>query len=76
MTCEEFVELISVYLDAVLEAEQEALFVEHLRRCPPCAVCLEQFRQTATILAAVPAPATIAVARREHLLAAFRAAHG
>ena len=77
MTCEEFVELISTYLDAVLEPEQEALFVEHMRRCPPCTVCLEQFMLTARILAAVSAgPDTITGSRREDLMAAFRAARG
>jgi predicted anti-sigma-YlaC factor YlaD len=76
MTCEEFVELVSTYLDVVLEPEQEALFLDHLRRCPPCAVCLEQFAATVRILAGASGPETIASNRREHLVAAFRAARG
>jgi hypothetical protein len=76
MTCEDLVELVSTYLDAVLEPQQEALFLDHLRRCPPCVVCLEQFTATVRILAGVSGPETIASNRREHLVAVFRAARG
>jgi predicted anti-sigma-YlaC factor YlaD len=76
VTCEEFVELVSTYLDSVLEPEQEALFLDHLRRCPPCSVCLEQFTVAARMLAAqAPHADTLTAACRHELVAAFRAAH-
>jgi predicted anti-sigma-YlaC factor YlaD len=76
MTCEEFVELVSTYLDAALEPEQEAAFLDHLRRCPPCSVFLDQFALTVRILAGVSGPATIKGKRQEELMSAFRVARG
>jgi len=76
VNCPEFVELVSAFLDGVLEPVHEVLFVEHLSSCSNCAVCLAQFRMTVRVLAQAPCPATITVKRREQLVAAFRAARG
>jgi predicted anti-sigma-YlaC factor YlaD len=85
VNCPEFVEVISAYLDGALEPVHEVLFVGHLRSCGDCTVCLEQFRVTVRVLAEASSlsgpsgpsgPATIAVERREQLVAAFRTARG
>lgn len=42
--CDCFYKVLSDYLDGELPAEEAALVEEHLRRCPPCLVYLEQFK--------------------------------
>lgn len=47
MRCDEFVELVTDFLDGALEPETEARVVEHLAGCDGCQTYLEQLRQTA-----------------------------
>jgi len=42
--CDCFYQVLSDFLDGELPAEDAALVEEHLRRCPPCLVYLEQFK--------------------------------
>lgn len=46
MTCKELVELVTAYLEGALDADQYALFDEHLEYCDGCRNYLEQFRVT------------------------------
>ena len=70
MTCEEFVELVTAYLEGTLPDDQRAAFDEHLALCPGCDTYLHQFRQTIEVLGELPEESLSSPAR-EHLLDAF-----
>lgn len=53
ITCKELVELVTDYLDHRMPAEQRLRFEEHIAFCSPCAVYLEQIRQTITVTGAL-----------------------
>jgi len=42
--CDCFYQALSDYFDGNLSAEESELVEEHMRRCPPCLIYLEQFR--------------------------------
>jgi anti-sigma factor RsiW len=69
--CDEFVELVTAFLDGTLDAETEARFVEHIAECEGCESYLHQFRQTIDALGTLPADSLSADARTT-LLSAFR----
>ena len=46
MTCKELVELVTAYLDGVLDTDTHVLFDAHLEYCDGCRNYLEQFRVT------------------------------
>ena len=71
LTCAEFVELVTAYLEHGLPADVEARFAEHLAACEGCERYLDQFRETIRQLGSLPAESLPAPAR-ERLLAAFR----
>jgi anti-sigma factor RsiW len=71
MTCREFVELVTDYLEDRLPASERERFDVHLGVCPGCVTYLEQIRETVAFTGTlreddIPPPA------RESLLAAFR----
>jgi anti-sigma factor RsiW len=70
MTCEEFVELVTAYLEGTLPQEQREAFDEHLALCPGCDTYLAQFRTTIDLLGELPEESLSSPAR-EHLLHAF-----
>jgi anti-sigma factor RsiW len=70
LTCAEFVELVTAYLERSLPAEVEARFVEHLTACEGCDRYLDQFRDTIRRLGTLP-PESLGAPVREQLLAAF-----
>ena len=70
MTCQEFVELVTAYLEDALPDGQRAAFEEHLRLCPGCEHYLAQFRHTIQLLGELPQAALSAPGRRR-LLDAF-----
>jgi anti-sigma factor RsiW len=72
MTCEEFVELVTAYLDGSLPAEQVIAFDEHLALCPGCDRYLAQFRTTIDLLGELPEE-SISTPARDRLLDAFAA---
>lgn len=74
MTCREFVELVTAYLDGTLDAPAEARFTEHLAECDGCDTYLAQFRQTIGALGHLPAESVTGLAR-VRLLTAFRDWH-
>jgi len=45
MTCREFFELLSDYLDDEMAPEARVVFERHIELCPPCVDYLESFRR-------------------------------
>ena len=50
LTCAEFVELVTAYLDGALDRDTEGRFVDHATRCEGCERYLDQFRETIRLL--------------------------
>ena len=71
MNCDEFVELVTAYLEGALPAETERRFVEHLAECDGCDRYLDQIRTTVGALGHLPAQ-SLSPEARDQLLAAFR----
>ena len=46
MTCKELVDLITEYLDDALSSSDRLRFEQHIDRCSPCRIYLDQIRQT------------------------------
>jgi anti-sigma factor RsiW len=70
MTCEEFVELVTAYLEGTLPAGDRAAFDEHMALCPGCDRYLAQFRATIELLGQLPEE-SMSSPGRERLLDAF-----
>jgi anti-sigma factor RsiW len=70
MTCQEFVELVTAYLEDALSDADHAAFEEHLELCPGCDHYLAQFRQTIDLLGELPEE-TLSQPGRQRLLDAF-----
>ena len=71
LTCQQMVELVTEYLDGVMEPRRRARFEEHLAGCGGCTAYLAQFRTTVAVVGRldvddVPAPVM------DELLSAFR----
>jgi anti-sigma factor RsiW len=65
LTCREFVEMVTAFLDHALDAEANRRFVAHLPTCAGCDRYLDQVRQAIRELQDLPA---------EHLPAGARSA--
>lgn len=71
LTCAEFVELVTDYLEGALDRETEARFVLHATQCEGCETYLEQIRQTARLVGTLT-PESLPPEARDELLKAFR----
>jgi anti-sigma factor RsiW len=71
VNCDEFVELVTAYLEGGLDAATEQRFVAHLVECPGCDRYLDQIRFVIAELGHLPAE-RLAPETRDTLLAAFR----
>lgn len=71
MTCQELVELVTDYLEDVLESPRRAWFEAHLATCPHCRVYLEQMRATIRVLGRLT-PETLPPGAEAALLAHLR----
>jgi anti-sigma factor RsiW len=71
MDCDEFIELVTDFLDSALSEADSARFIEHLAVCDGCETYLAQFRQTIGTLGMLPAD-SISDEARAKLLSAFR----
>jgi anti-sigma factor RsiW len=71
LTCEDFVELVTEYLEGALDDETANRFEEHLALCPGCATYLDQMAKTASRLGEIPVE-SLSGAMRASLLDAFR----
>ncbi|MGS2805851.1 anti-sigma factor family protein [Nocardia sp. MW-W600-9] len=74
MDCDEFVELVTGFLDGALDSATESRFLAHLAECDGCEVYLDQIRRTTRDLGTL-APEQLSGAARSTLLAAFRDWH-
>ncbi|MEA2166974.1 MAG: hypothetical protein QOF76_274 [Solirubrobacteraceae bacterium] len=75
LVCQEFVELVTDYLEGALSRSDSKRFEKHFAACDGCTAYLEQFRATVLTLGELPPePADDHV--REHLLQAFRDVRG
>jgi len=70
MSCQQFVELVTAYLEDQLATEDRAAFEEHLHLCPGCDRYLAQFRTTISLLGQLPEESVSPTARTQ-LLEAF-----
>jgi hypothetical protein len=71
MTCAEFVELVTAYLEGALDHDTEQRFLEHVAICDGCDRYLHQIRETVIRLGELPAE-SLSDEARDHLLSAFR----
>jgi anti-sigma factor RsiW len=71
LNCNEFVELVTAFLDGALDPEVEGRFVDHLALCDGCDRYLDQMRQTIRTVGDLPAESLPGDAR-DALLRAFR----
>ena len=71
LTCKEFVELVTSYLEGALPPGERVRVEEHLAGCGACRNYLDQIRQTLAICGELTEEA-IEPEAREALLAAFR----
>ena len=71
LTCREFVELVTDFLEDALPPLERARFEAHLLDCDDCPVYLEQMRQTIRAVGAL-AEERIAPDARDELLRRFR----
>ena len=71
LSCQEFVELVTDYLEGALPEEERLRFEDHISRCDGCTAYLEQIRQTVAVVGRLTEDAISPEAERE-LLEAFR----
>ncbi len=71
LTCQEFVEIVSDYLEGALSASERARFEAHLLDCDDCPVYLEQMRLTIRLAGSLT-EASVRPEARDELLAIFR----
>ncbi|GIH05268.1 anti-sigma factor [Rhizocola hellebori] len=74
MNCDEFVELVTAYLEGALDEATQQRFAAHLSECDGCERYLDQIRQTVQTLATLP-PHSLGGQARDRLLEAFREFH-
>ncbi|MGP4052820.1 anti-sigma factor family protein [Streptomyces sp. 2A115] len=71
MNCNDFVELVTDFIERALSEEDERRFIEHLAECSGCERYLDQFRQTIATTGELT-PDLISPDARQQLLTAFR----
>jgi predicted anti-sigma-YlaC factor YlaD len=71
LSCKEFVELVTAYLELALDELLAQRVAQHLRECEGCAAYLEQIRQTIALLGTL-ADSSTAPDSKAALLALFR----
>ena len=69
--CQEFVELVTAYLEGALDPADKRRFDEHLAACGHCTQYLEQIRQTIRVTGSLR-PEDLSEEAEEALLKAFR----
>ena len=71
LTCRDFVELVTDYLEGALEQDTKLRFEQHMRICAGCETYLQQMNETASRLGEIPVE-TISDEMQQTLLSAFR----
>jgi anti-sigma factor RsiW len=75
LSCREFVELVTLYIDDAMLPEDRSRFQWHLERCEGCAVYVDQIRLTAELSGSVSLDG-LPPAAEDELLRAFADWHG
>ena len=70
-SCQEMVELVTEYLDGVMEPRRRARFEAHLAGCDGCSNYLEQFRTTVAVVGRIDV-ADVPESVMNELVSAFR----
>ena len=73
ITCQEVVDIVSDYLEGLVDEATRQEIEAHLALCPGCAEYLRQMRSTLRTLGHIPLD-TLSDAAKQDLTAAFRAA--
>jgi anti-sigma factor RsiW len=76
LACQEFVELVTDYLEGALSRRERRAFEHHISECDGCTNYFEQMRTVIASAGELPPPAPADPHVREHLLAAFRELRG
>jgi anti-sigma factor RsiW len=71
MSCRQFVEIVTDYLEQQLDEARRLWTEEHLAECGACRTYLDQMRQTISALRGL-GDATLGPAQRDRILAAMR----
>ena len=71
LTCQDFVELVTEYLEGALDEDTVRRFEEHLALCPGCETYLSQMKETALRLGEIPVE-SLSAETQATLLSAFR----
>jgi predicted anti-sigma-YlaC factor YlaD len=72
ITCREFVEVVTDYLDGVLPEDQVELIEEHLVMCDWCKTYLDQLDAIVAALPAIATPEPVPAPTRDALVTMFR----
>jgi predicted anti-sigma-YlaC factor YlaD len=71
MSCEDFVELVTEYLEGALDPLTMRRFDHHLDLCPGCVTYVDQIRETMRVAGQLD-ESDLSEPARSHLLQAFR----
>jgi anti-sigma factor RsiW len=71
LTCQQFVELVTDYLDDAMTPDARSRFEGHMSECPGCGAYLDQIRATRRALGRIDLD-DLSEASRDQLLTAFR----
>jgi anti-sigma factor RsiW len=71
LSCQDFVELVTDYLEGALDQDTVRRFEEHLALCPGCDTYLSQMKETASRLGEIPVE-SLSAETQDTLLSAFR----
>lgn len=74
MTCQEFVELVTEYLEGTLAPSERVRFAAHIDHCDGCDEYVAQFRETIEVVGHLP-PESLDPAVEAKFLAVFRDWH-
>ncbi len=72
LPCQDFVEVITSYLEGTMSATDQQRFEEHLAVCAKCEMYLDQIRETIALTGSMPRPQDLPPDLREGLRSAFR----
>lgn len=75
ISCQEVVELVTEYLEGVLDSDTATEIEAHLNLCTGCDLYLDQMRATIRALGTVPV-STLSEDAQAELIRAFRDLHG
>lgn len=75
-TCRQLVEIVTDYLEGVVDEQLHGRIEEHLELCEGCRNYVDQMRSTLETVGRIPPEPHLPAEVRAALLAAFRARHG